>query len=520
MEQCTRKSLLYENIFGACNPDAGSKEEVKGSNGDIPTIYVGETSRTVQERAVEHWAAVGGSKKAREGSHMAKHVEQYHKGEDPLFYMRVVSFHRTALSRQTAEAVRIRRRGGEGAVLNSKAEFNRCYLPRLKLVGEQESTEMEQAEEQADEAMREQLREGDSHWEHEKTRQRSSQTRGSTMVGSSKRSSREQLREGKPSKRRKFALVEQGWGTKTTVLEAKNEILFEEQDEYNKEEEQESSIKAGEQPTSEELVDGGGATPIVMVENHPPTNIDPLGVDSMKDGHHHQPSSEPTHEMGGRDEHSGSSFTGSTDEKVEDSHVGDSTNEGGGGRVYEAVTIDLSQDGVVRTKTDMESTTGEQGDRSIGIPAPSMDSGVETNEMKSSGMRRPGDRSMMCDTTPSSDGMMNQYDRVRDGCGDEGTKCVIESRKCITHGCMTREIRVSAKRWVKNKKTGIFGWRTSKETKQICKFKNGGLESDSSLGPIETRLGENYLALKGEKNIQSQHNILPVSAQDERESSE
>ena len=50
VEQCTRKSLLYENICGACNPDAGSKEEVKGSNGDIPTIYVGETSRTVQER--------------------------------------------------------------------------------------------------------------------------------------------------------------------------------------------------------------------------------------------------------------------------------------------------------------------------------------------------------------------------------------------------------------------------------------------------------------------------------------
>ena len=32
-------------------------------------------------------------------------------------------------------------------MLNSKAEFNRCYLPRLRLVDEQEVTEMELAEE-------------------------------------------------------------------------------------------------------------------------------------------------------------------------------------------------------------------------------------------------------------------------------------------------------------------------------------------------------------------------------------
>ena len=97
---------------------------------------------------------------------------------------------------------------------------------------------------------------------------------------------------------------------------------------------------------------------------------------------------------------------------------------------------------------------------------------------------------------------------------------MIESKRCITHGCMTREIKVSAKKWVKNKKTGIFGWRTSKETKLICILKNGGLDSKSSLEQVETRLGNSDLALKGGKNNQSQHTNLPVSAQDERESSE
>ena len=44
--------------------------------------------------------------------------------------MKVVGFHRTALSRQVGEAVRIMRRG---IVLNSKSEFSRCKISRLSL---------------------------------------------------------------------------------------------------------------------------------------------------------------------------------------------------------------------------------------------------------------------------------------------------------------------------------------------------------------------------------------------------
>ena len=53
---------------------------------------------------------------------------------------KVVSTHRTALNRQVREAVRIRRRGGEGGILNSKAEFNRCFIPRLVVEVEDEAT--------------------------------------------------------------------------------------------------------------------------------------------------------------------------------------------------------------------------------------------------------------------------------------------------------------------------------------------------------------------------------------------
>ena len=142
---CTRKSLVYENICGQCNKGAKGKEDVTGSNPEIPSIYVGETSRTIFERAAEHWGAAHGSKAAKAKSHMAKHQELVHGGEEPEFIMRVVKFHRTALSRQTGEAIRIRRRGGEGAVLNSKGEFNRSFIPRLQLVEEEKIKEMEQA---------------------------------------------------------------------------------------------------------------------------------------------------------------------------------------------------------------------------------------------------------------------------------------------------------------------------------------------------------------------------------------
>ena len=44
---------------------------------------------------------------------------------------KVVKYHKTALSRQVGEAIRLRRRGEH--VLNSKGEYNRCQIQRLTL---------------------------------------------------------------------------------------------------------------------------------------------------------------------------------------------------------------------------------------------------------------------------------------------------------------------------------------------------------------------------------------------------
>ena len=78
---CTRKSLVYENVCATCNPGAEAKKQLENVDPTIPSIYVGETARTIQERAKEHWSAARGrTKKDADGSHMWKHMEQYHGG--------------------------------------------------------------------------------------------------------------------------------------------------------------------------------------------------------------------------------------------------------------------------------------------------------------------------------------------------------------------------------------------------------------------------------------------------------
>ena len=139
---CTRSSVVYENICTRCNPDAKTKGELREQARGAPSLYMGETSRSIQERAVEHW---GAARRNEETSHMAKHQIMEHGGAPPEFMFKVISYHRTPLNRQIKEAIRIRRRGGATEILNSRSEFNRCHIPRL--VVEKEDDEIRKARE-------------------------------------------------------------------------------------------------------------------------------------------------------------------------------------------------------------------------------------------------------------------------------------------------------------------------------------------------------------------------------------
>ena len=133
---CFKRNLVYENVCLECHPGAVKKGELLVSDIDVPSIYVGETSRSIFERSKEHWE---GLRKEDNDNHMYKHWVIHHGSRGvPKFNMRVVKFHDRALSRQIGEAVRIRRRGA--LVLNSRSEYNRCSIQRLSLPQEDQKT--------------------------------------------------------------------------------------------------------------------------------------------------------------------------------------------------------------------------------------------------------------------------------------------------------------------------------------------------------------------------------------------
>ena len=131
---CTKRSVLYENICVTCNPDIlednGNKKKSVSCREDPPSVYIGETSKSLYERGREHWRDF---RTKEEDSHIYKHQMLHHGGqEDANFHLRPIKFFRTALTRQLSEAVRIHRLGEE-VVLNSKSEYNRCKISRLTL---------------------------------------------------------------------------------------------------------------------------------------------------------------------------------------------------------------------------------------------------------------------------------------------------------------------------------------------------------------------------------------------------
>ena len=95
-----------------------------------PSLYAGETSRSMYERRGEHW---GGVRSRSNNNHMIKHTNLKHDGEQPKFVIKVVKFFRPPLARQVAKAVRTRRRGGEREILNSRGECACCCIPHLRV---------------------------------------------------------------------------------------------------------------------------------------------------------------------------------------------------------------------------------------------------------------------------------------------------------------------------------------------------------------------------------------------------
>ena len=65
--KCKKRSILYENICTLCNPGAEDRRAKITPPKDAPSIYVGESAKSIHERAAEHWR---GFREQREDSHI------------------------------------------------------------------------------------------------------------------------------------------------------------------------------------------------------------------------------------------------------------------------------------------------------------------------------------------------------------------------------------------------------------------------------------------------------------------
>ena len=123
---CKIPNIIYTNTCKTCKSEGRT------------TQYVGESSRTMLERAKEH---VRDRTDAKKTSHMRDHTDEEHPGQEVGFRFDVVKRCSSALERQVGETIKVKvlKKGGCN-IINSKVEYNRCLLPTLMVTGER-STE-------------------------------------------------------------------------------------------------------------------------------------------------------------------------------------------------------------------------------------------------------------------------------------------------------------------------------------------------------------------------------------------
>ena len=110
--------------------------------------------------------------------------------------------------------MQIRRRGGTGAILNSKSEFDWCGIPRL-VVKEQDLEKDSELQLQREQEIAEHLDKEQRDWESNKTRERANEHLAMmSRPGhkSLKRTNNDGATRLEDKKRRKYELVSEDWG--------------------------------------------------------------------------------------------------------------------------------------------------------------------------------------------------------------------------------------------------------------------------------------------------------------------
>ena len=119
---CRQSNICYEMDCKECSRTAEQTNRPKDK-----TVYIGETSRNLYTRGVEHMYKY---RTNHSDSFMARHQEEHHSSQPADFTAKVMGKYENCLSRQVAEGVAIRR--CKTNVLNGKSEWHQPALWKVR----------------------------------------------------------------------------------------------------------------------------------------------------------------------------------------------------------------------------------------------------------------------------------------------------------------------------------------------------------------------------------------------------
>ena len=104
-DDCRARNVVYKSVCLTCNTTTNKKDTQDGGAGGREGVYVGDTSRSFHERAIEHY---NDAKSFSQKSHQVKHWMISHPEEpiQPPFCIKKKRY-RDCLSRQIGEALQI-----------------------------------------------------------------------------------------------------------------------------------------------------------------------------------------------------------------------------------------------------------------------------------------------------------------------------------------------------------------------------------------------------------------------------
>ena len=139
-QDCHQRNVVYQTTCLDCQEREHDKIEIMDISEHEKrelrkniklSLYIGETSRSTYERGWEH---LNDLSTLSNKSHMLKHILTEHPGQEikkVKFGMSIIKTCRTSFERQIYESVAIQQAREQHNILNSRAEYNRCSLPRL-----------------------------------------------------------------------------------------------------------------------------------------------------------------------------------------------------------------------------------------------------------------------------------------------------------------------------------------------------------------------------------------------------